>query len=98
MERLHVHTQPASLHPALAHDLLGDALGEVAGNGAGQAETDFVDPNDFSAQVDERPAGIAAVNRGIVSDPPNQRADVLSVQLESRKRPHKTRPNHSRVT
>ena len=93
-QRLHVHSQPAPLHPALGHDLLGDASGEVAGNGTGQAETDFVDPDDFSAQVDERTTGIAAVNGSIVSNPPHQRADVFTVQLEAGKRSKEPRHNH----
>ena len=94
-ERLQVEAEPAPLDPALGHDLVGDTLGQVAGNGAAEAVADFVDADDLAAQVYQRAPGIPAVYGGIVPDPADQRADILAVQLEAPGRPPE--PGHGHL-
>ena len=50
---LHVNAKPASLNFSPAHDLIGHTFGQVSWNRAGQPKTDFIDPDDFSLQVDQ---------------------------------------------
>src|SRR5436309_1524776 len=57
---------------ALGHQIVGDALGTVdrngeadAGGGAAGRENRRVDADDLAARVDERTAGIAAINGGV---------------------------------
>src|SRR5213076_2612682 len=93
-QRLHVDAQPASLPFAPPHDLFGHAFGEVAGNGAAEAEADFVDADDVTAHVDERAARIAPVNRRVMADPADERADVLAVEPETGERTEEPRHDH----
>ena len=81
-QRLHVHAQPAARHLAFGHRFFGDALREVAGNGAAEAEADFVDADDFTLQIHQRPAGVAAVNRRVMREPADQPADVFAIEAE----------------
>ena len=94
-ERLHIQAEPAPLDLALGHDLFGDALGQVAGDGAAEAVADFVDADDLAAQVHQRAAGIPAVDGGVVPDPTNQRADVFAVQPEAPGQPQE--PGHGHL-
>ena len=83
-QRLHIHADPAALDAAVRDQLPGHSPGEIAGDGAAQAKADFVDADDFAPEIDEGPAGVAAVNRGVMRNPADQRADVLAVQAQLR--------------
>ena len=47
-----------------------------------EPSADFVDADDFAAQVDQRAAAVAAENHGVVADPAHDLAHVLAVQAE----------------
>ena len=55
-------------------------MSQVPGDRTAQAEADFVDANDLAVQIHQRAARIAAINRGIMADPTDQRADVFAIQ------------------
>src|ERR1019366_3232412 len=82
-ERLRVEAEPTSPDAACCHELLGYALGQVAGDSASQTVTDFVDADNLAMQVHQRPTGVPAVDRGVVPDPTHQRADVFAVQSKA---------------
>ncbi len=83
-QRLDFDAEPTAADLAFVDDLAGDALGEVAGDGAAEAEADFVDADDLAFEVDERAARVAGINVGVVADPADERADVFAVEGEPR--------------
>ena len=85
-QRLDFDAEPTAADLAFFNDLAGDALGEVTGDGAAEAEADLVDTDDLAFQVDERAARVAGINVGVVADPADEGADILAVQREPRGR------------
>src|SRR5258705_4022831 len=84
----------AWVHLAFGDNLIRPALRKVAGNRTGEAEADFIDADNFTTHVDQRAAGISAINRRIVPNPTNQPSDVLPIQLEMGEWPKETRHDH----
>ena len=93
-QRLHVEPDPASLDPAVLDDRDRDFLREIRGNRAGQAHADLVDADDLPVHVDERPAGVAAEDRGVVTDPADDRSDILAFERHAVERPEQLRHDH----
>ena len=87
---LDAHADPAATHLAEAPQLLDDRHGDFGRNreadadrAAGRRHDRGVDADDLAADVEQRPAGIAAVNRGIGLDVVVVRAGI-DVAVESR--------------
>jgi hypothetical protein len=93
-QRLNLEADPPALHVPVANDRVGDLAREIGGNRARQAEADLVDADDLPLQVDERTAGVAAKDGGIVPDPAHDRPDVLAVERHAVERPEHARHDH----
>ena len=93
-QRLDLDPEQAALDLALGDELFGHAAGEVPWNGAAQAQADFIDPNDFPAQIHQRPARVAPIDRRVVPEPAHQQPDVLSVELHPAEGSEKSRHHH----
>ena len=68
-ERLDADAQPASCHPSLRQQLLNHLLGHVGGNRKtdplGEVNDGGIDADDFAAQVEERAARVAGIDRRV---------------------------------
>src|SRR5215470_7251731 len=68
-ERLNADTQPASRHSSLRQQLLNHLLGHVGWNGEsdslGEVYDGGIDADDFAAQIEERAARIAGIDRRV---------------------------------
>ena len=93
--RLHFDPEPAAPDAAVLDQRIDDRPREVARNRAAQPEADFVDADELAREIHERAAGIARIDRGVVPDPPHDRADVLAV--ERIRRTERLRHDHLRV-
>src|SRR6266481_6145693 len=96
-KRLHVQPKPAALDLASHDEVPGDATGQVARDGSAETKPDLINADDLSAQVYQGPAGIAAVNSRVVADPPDERADVLSIEAHPPHRAKHLRHDHFAV-
>src|SRR5258708_2858650 len=69
LNRLPADADPSPLHPALADQLRNDDVGSADRNREADAlrsgDDRGVDADDVAARVDERPAGVSGVERGV---------------------------------
>ena len=93
-QRLHVETDPASMHPAIPHERLRDFLCEVAGIAPASpmliSLTPTISPGMLTSGPPELPPKIARV----VADPAHDRSHVLPVERHAIERPEHARHDH----
>ncbi len=93
--RLHFDPEPAALDAPVLDQRVDDRAREVARDRAAQAEADFVDADELAREIDERPARVARIDRGVVPDPAHDRAHILAVERIGRA--ERLRHDHLRV-
>jgi hypothetical protein len=85
-KRLNADAKPRALHLAGLDDGLRYVARNIARDRASDPSTivskaDLIDPDDLAISVDQGAAGVAGLDRGIVTDPPDHGPDILAVLL-----------------
>src|SRR5262252_5795337 len=81
-----IHSEPASPDFAIGHQLLGNGVRQASRNRAAEAEPDFVNAHNLALQIYKRTAGVAAIDRRVMTDPAHERTNVLAIELKTAER------------